>query len=65
MLTVSNLSVQFGSAFFFDDVNAKFGGSNCYGIIGANGAGKSIFKNNDRQNGCYQVCKSIWGWRKQ
>jgi ATPase subunit of ABC transporter with duplicated ATPase domains len=43
MLTVSNLSVQFGKRILFDDVNAKFGGSNCYGIIGANGAGKSTF----------------------
>ncbi|WP_194852044.1 ABC-F family ATP-binding cassette domain-containing protein [Nonlabens antarcticus] len=41
MLTVSNLSVQFGKRVLFDEVNAKFGGSNCYGIIGANGAGKS------------------------
>jgi ATPase subunit of ABC transporter with duplicated ATPase domains len=43
MLTVSNLSVQFGKRVLFDEVNAKFGGSNCYGIIGANGAGKSTF----------------------
>ena len=43
MLTVSNLSVQFGKRILFDEVNAKFGGSNCYGIIGANGAGKSTF----------------------
>ncbi len=43
MLTVSNLSVQFGKRVLFDEVHAKFGGSNCYGIIGANGAGKSTF----------------------
>jgi ATPase subunit of ABC transporter with duplicated ATPase domains len=43
MLTVSNLSVQFGKRILFDEVNAKFGGNNCYGIIGANGAGKSTF----------------------
>ncbi|GAK93324.1 ABC transporter [Nonlabens ulvanivorans] len=43
MLSVSNLSVQFGKRILFDDVHAKFGGSNCYGIIGANGAGKSTF----------------------
>ncbi|MEP0051012.1 ABC-F family ATP-binding cassette domain-containing protein [Nonlabens ulvanivorans] len=43
MLSVSNLSVQFGKRVLFDDVHAKFGGSNCYGIIGANGAGKSTF----------------------
>lgn len=43
MLSVSNLSVQFGKRILFDEVNAKFGGSNCYGIIGANGAGKSTF----------------------
>jgi ATPase subunit of ABC transporter with duplicated ATPase domains len=43
MLTVSNLSVQFGKRILFDEVNAKFTQGNCYGIIGANGAGKSTF----------------------
>ena len=43
MLTVSNLSVQFGKRVLFDDVNITFSGTNCYGIIGANGAGKSTF----------------------
>ncbi len=43
MLSVSNLSVQFGKRVLFDDVNVTFSGSNCYGIIGANGAGKSTF----------------------
>ena len=43
MLSVSNLSVQFGKRVLFDDVNVTFLGSNCYGIIGANGAGKSTF----------------------
>ncbi len=43
MLTVSNLSVQFGKRVLFDDVNTKFTQGNCYGIIGANGAGKSTF----------------------
>ncbi len=43
MLTVSNLSVQFGKRILFDDVNATFTQGNCYGIIGANGAGKSTF----------------------
>ncbi len=41
MLTVSNLSVQFGKRVLFDEVNATFTQGNCYGIIGANGAGKS------------------------
>jgi len=41
MLSVSNLSVQFGKRVLFDDVNTKFQQGNCYGIIGANGAGKS------------------------
>jgi len=41
MLTVSNLSVQFGKRILFDDVNIVFNQGNCYGIIGANGAGKS------------------------
>jgi len=43
MLSVSNLSVQFGKRVLFDDVNTKFLHGNCYGIIGANGAGKSTF----------------------
>ena len=43
MITVSNLSLQFGKRILFDDVNLKFYGDNCYGIIGANGAGKSTF----------------------
>src|SRR5699024_9797591 len=43
MLTVSNLSVQFGKRVLFDEVNTSFSGANCYGIIGANGAGKSTF----------------------
>ena len=43
MLSVYNLSVQFGKRVLFDDVNITFSGTNCYGIIGANGAGKSTF----------------------
>ena len=41
MLSVSNLSVQFGKRVLFDEVNTKFTIGNCYGIIGANGSGKS------------------------
>lgn len=43
MLSVSNLSVQFGKRILFDEVNVTFTQGNCYGIIGANGAGKSTF----------------------
>ena len=43
MLSVSNLSVQFGKRVLFDDVNTSFNSGNCYGIIGANGSGKSTF----------------------
>lgn len=43
MLSVSNLSVQFGKRILFDEVNTTFVQGNCYGIIGANGAGKSTF----------------------
>ena len=43
MLTISNLSVQFGKRILFDEVNTSFTQGNCYGIIGANGAGKSTF----------------------
>ncbi len=43
MLSVSNLSVQYGKRVLFDEVNTKFTIGNCYGIIGANGSGKSTF----------------------
>ena len=43
MLTVSNLSLQFGKRVLFDEVNLVFTPGNCYGVIGANGAGKSTF----------------------
>lgn len=43
MLTVSNVSLRYGKRILFEDVNLKFTGGNCYGIIGANGAGKSTF----------------------
>ena len=43
MITVSNLDVQFGKKILFQDVNLQFNPGNCYGIIGANGAGKSTF----------------------
>lgn len=43
MLTVNNLSLQFGKRVLFDDVNLQFLHGNCYGVIGANGAGKSTF----------------------
>ena len=43
MITVSNVSVQFGKRVLFNEVNLKFTNGNCYGIIGANGAGKSTF----------------------
>jgi ATPase subunit of ABC transporter with duplicated ATPase domains len=43
MLEVSNVSLQFGKRVLFDEVNIKFNGDNCYGVIGANGAGKSTF----------------------
>jgi ATPase subunit of ABC transporter with duplicated ATPase domains len=43
MIAVNNLSLQFGKRVLFDQVNMKFTGGNCYGVIGANGAGKSTF----------------------
>ena len=43
MLNVQNLSLQFGKRVLFDEVNRKFVNGNCYGVIGANGAGKSTF----------------------
>ena len=43
MITISNLSFHFGGQLLFKDVDLKFTPGNCYGIIGANGAGKSTF----------------------
>jgi ATPase subunit of ABC transporter with duplicated ATPase domains len=43
MLAVNNVSLQFGKRVLFDEVNIKFHGENCFGLIGANGAGKSTF----------------------
>ncbi len=43
MLQVNNVSLQYGSKKLFEDVDLKFTKGNCYGIIGANGAGKSTF----------------------
>jgi ATPase subunit of ABC transporter with duplicated ATPase domains len=43
MITINNLDLQFGKRILFQDVNLKFTSGNCYGIIGANGAGKSTF----------------------
>ena len=43
MLSVNNVTVRFGKRVLFEDVNIRFGKGNCYGIIGANGAGKSTF----------------------
>ncbi len=43
MITVSDLSLKFGGRTLYEDVNLKFTPGNCYGVIGANGAGKSTF----------------------
>ncbi len=43
MISVSNLSLRYGKRTLFEDVDLKFSGNNCYGVIGANGAGKSTF----------------------
>ena len=43
MITINDLSIRFGKRVLFDEVNLKFNTNNCYGIIGANGAGKSTF----------------------
>src|SRR5690606_10144728 len=43
MITVNNVSLRYGDKKLFEDVNLKFTPGNCYGVIGANGAGKSTF----------------------
>ena len=43
MISVNNVTLQFGGRVLFENVNLKFTKGNCYGIIGANGAGKSTF----------------------
>ena len=46
MITANNVTLRFGKRVLFEDVNIKFLKGNCYGIIGANGAGKSTFFKN-------------------
>lgn len=43
MITITNVSLRYGDQKLFEDVNLKFTPNNCYGVIGANGAGKSTF----------------------
>ena len=43
MIQASNITLRFGKKALFEDVNIKFSPGNCYGLIGANGAGKSTF----------------------
>ena len=43
MITTENLTIRFGEEPLFENVNVKFASGNCYGLIGANGAGKSTF----------------------
>ncbi len=43
MIGTNNVTVRFGKRVLFEDVNIKFTKGNCYGLIGANGAGKSTF----------------------
>src|SRR3989339_34766 len=43
MISTSNLTLRFGSRILFENVNILFSPGNCYGLIGANGAGKSVF----------------------
>ena len=45
MINVQNVSLRYGDKKLFEDVNIKFTPGNCYGLIGANGAGKSTFLN--------------------
>ena len=60
MLQVTGVSLQYGSKKLFEDVNLKFTSGNCYGIIGANGAGKSTFlKASTISRRC--CARSCWG----
>ena len=43
MLSANNITLQYGKRVLLEDVNIKFNGDNCFGVIGANGAGKSTF----------------------
>lgn len=60
MITVSNVSVQFGKRVLFNDVNLKFTSGNCYGIIGANGAGKSTFLKRFPESWTLRRAPSCW-----
>jgi len=43
MISTTDIGLQYGKRILFDEVNLKFTAGNCYGVIGANGAGKSTF----------------------
>ena len=64
MIQASNISLRFGKKALFEEVNIKFTEGNCYGIIGANGAGKSTFlkilsgRSEERRVG--KECRSRW-----
>ena len=58
MLTVNNLGLQYGKRVLFDEVNLKFTRGNCYGVIGANGAGKSTFLK--MLSGELDPCEVMW-----
>ena len=61
MLTVSDISLQFSDRKLFDEVNIKFTPGNCYGLIGANGAGKSTFLKSWTVKFNQQQVTSQWG----
>ena len=60
MLSANGVTVRFGKRILFEDVNIRFGKGNCYGIIGANGAGKSTFlKVLSKENALKQVADNF------
>ncbi len=59
MISTSNVSLRFGKKALFEDVNIKFTPGNCYGLIGANGAGKSTFLKFSQVNLSQQAVKLL------
>ena len=56
MISVNNVTLSFGKRVLFDEVKLNFVKGNCYGVIGANGAGKSTFLKINRSNGHLSAC---------
>ena len=64
MITISNLAMQFGGSVLFKQVDLQFTPGNCYGVIGANGAGKSTFLRNSLRRAGADLRRGVFQARR-